>query len=96
MTKEERLAAFKNYRVKIIDGRIYAVVTIDFGRAPNEIHIQDMYQRLTSEKDTIRGYWYGKMLAADHKHAEREARMKMLREFRGRADEEAPRADRAV
>ena len=83
MTKEERLAAFKNYRVEIMEGRIYAVVAIDFGRKPHEIHFQDMYQRLTSATDTtIRKYWYGTTLAADHKHDEREARMKMAWEAR--------------
>jgi len=81
MTKEERIAAFKDRRVEIIDGRIYAVVTVDFGRTPNETHVQDMYQRLSSETDTIRGYWHGTTLAADHKHDEREALMARLREF---------------
>ena len=80
MTKEERRAAFKNHRVEIIDGRIYAVVTIDFGRKQNEIHFQDMYQRLNSATDTVRKYWHGTTLAADHKHDERETRIKRLRE----------------
>ena len=69
MTKEERRAAFENYRVEIVDGRIYAVVTVDFGRKRGEIHLQDMYQRLLSEKDPVRKYWHGTMLGADHEHA---------------------------
>jgi hypothetical protein len=81
MTKEERQAAYANYRIEIIEDRIYAVVTLDYGRKPHEVHVQDMYQRLHAATDTVRKYWHGTMLAADHKHAEREARMKQLREF---------------
>ena len=55
-------------------------MTIDFGRKQHEIHLQDMYQRLSSATDTIRHYWHGTTLAADHKHDARETML--MREAR--------------
>ena len=82
MTKEERIAAYKNHRIEVIDGRTYAVVTVDFGRSRRESHVQDMYQRLSAAGDTPRKLWHGTTLAADRRYEEREARLRQLREFR--------------
>ncbi len=77
MSKEEALAAYKNYRIEIVEDRIYAVATLDFGT-----HVQDMYQRLSAPTDAVKRYWHGTMLAADHKHEKREAELKQFRAFR--------------
>lgn len=74
MTKSERSAAYKNYRTEIVDGRIYAVATIDYGSKPSEIRIQDMYQRLASETGPIGHHWYGTALAADRAYEARRSR----------------------
>lgn len=77
MSKEECLAAYKNYRIEIIEDRIYAVATLDFGT-----HVQDMYQRLNAPTDAVKRYWHGTTLAADHKHEKREVELKRFRESR--------------
>jgi hypothetical protein len=84
-TKEQRAEAFKSYRIEVIDGKTYAVVTCDFGRRRGEVHVQDMYQRLASDKDAPRKLWYGTTIAADNRFNERQKRIDEARAFRDRS-----------
>ena len=79
-TKEQRVAAFKNPQVVREGDKIYLAVTADFGRRPNEMLVQTMYQRIRKEGDVPRKLWHGTTIAADHKFEEREAFLARVRE----------------
>ena len=85
-TKEQRLEAYKNYRIETIGQKTYAVVTLDYGRTKIEVHVQDMYQRLASDKDVTGKLWHGTTIAADNRFDERQKRIQALREFRERQE----------
>jgi hypothetical protein len=82
ISKEDRIAAFKNYVVEVIDGKTYAVVECAFGRKAGEVHVQKVYQRLGDAKDPPKKTWWGTTLAADHRFAETQTRLEELRTFR--------------
>ena len=82
ISKEDRLAAFKNFVVEVIDGKTYAVVECDFGRKVSEIHIQKVYQRLSDAKDLPKKTWWGTTQAADHRFMETQKRLEELHTFR--------------
>ena len=80
-TREQRVAAFQAPQLVREGDKIYLAVTVDFGRRPNEVLVDTLYQRIRHEGDSPRNFWHGTKLAADRKFEEREAFLARLREF---------------